>query len=332
MVKLKDVAKAAGMSVTQVSRALNDYDDVNEETKLRIKAVAKELGYVKNTTAQKLATGTSNQVALVIKGLDNESNFVEYNSIYPILCGINAYISTLPYEIVIYILQEKIHSYLDYFNDKGIKNAILFGFNYDDEGFEELINSSLCCVCIDIPIEGDNKGCVITNNTFYSTQIVDHMFKSGKEHIAMINGTPHAIVSMEREAGYRVALQKNKKVVDDTLILNGEFQESIAHDLTLELIEKHPEVDAIFCASDYMAVGCMTAIKSLGKRIPEDIAVAGFDDVPLARYVAPALSTVSQDDYKKGYTSAELIISLMKNEAATKTILMNCDIKIRQST
>ncbi len=331
MVKLKDVAKAAGMSVTQVSRALNNYDDVNEETKTRIKAIAKEMGYVKNITAQKLATGTSNQITFVIKGLDDRSNLVEYNSIYPILCGINGYTSQLQYEVVVYIVQEKVNSYVDYFKDKGINNAILFGFEYDDEAFIELINSTYTLVCIDIPIDGENKGCVITNNTFYATQAVDLLYKSGKQNIAMISGKNQAIVSIEREAGYRVALQKNKKIVDETLILNGEFREQKAKEVTLQVLKDHPEIDGFFCASDYMAIGCMEAIKSINKRIPEDIAVIGFDNMPVSRYVTPSLTTVAQDDYKKGYQAAELMSSLMKRECETKTVLMNCEIKIRAS-
>ena len=331
MVKLKDVAKASGMSVTQVSRALNDYDDVNEETKARIKAVAKELGYVKNVTAQKLATGMSNQIAVVIKGLDDYSNLVEYNSIYPILCGVNAYTSKANYEVVVFILQEEVNSYIRYFKDKGIQQAILFGFDYDDVRFVELIQSDYTCVCIDIQIEGRNKGSVITNNTFYAAQAVELLFKSGKQNIAMMSGKSHAVVSIEREAGYRVAVQKHQQVINEAYILNGEFQEIKARELMLSLLEEHPEVDGIFCASDYMALGCMDAIKSVGKKIPDDIAIVGFDNVPVARYVTPSLSTVAQDDYQKGYKAAELLANILNKTVENTTVFLECELKIRES-
>ncbi len=332
MVRLKDIAQAAGMSVTQVSRALNDHNDVSEETKVRIRELAKKMGYVKNITAQKLVMQVSNQIALVIKGFENVGESIEYNAIYPMLCGMNQYTNEMKYELVVYILQENIDSYISYFQEKGISKAILCGFEYDDEKLHELLESNCTCVCIDIPVEGDKKGCVITNNTLYATQAVEALIHSGKQHIAMLSGTPHAIVSIEREAGYRVALRKHKMVINEAYIFNGDFRKQKARQVTLEVLERHPEIDGFFCASDYMALGCMEAIQTMGKRIPEDIGVIGFDNIPITRYVKPKLSTVAQDDYQKGYEAAKLLIQMENGEMIQKTVTLSCEMKIREST
>ena len=331
MVRLKDIAKEAGMSVTQVSRALNNHNDVSEDTKVRIREIAKKMGYVKNMAAQKLVMQVSNQISLVIKGFENISSTQEYNSIYPILCGINQCMNETKYEVVTYILQEHVSSYIEYFQERGISQAILVGFEYDDEKLHELLESNYTCVCIDIPVEGQNKGCVITNNTLYAAQAVEALLESGKKHIAMISGTSHAIVSIEREAGYRVALRKRKIEIREEWIFNGNFQQDQAKEVALKALTTYPEIDGFFCASDYMALGCMEAVESLGKKIPEDIAIIGFDNIPVTKYVKPKLSTVAQDDYRKGYEAAKLLIQLANKENVQKTVMLNCEIILRES-
>lgn len=331
MIRLKDIAQAAGMSVTQVSRALNDHNDVSEETKIKIRELAKKMGYVKNVAAQKLVMQVSNQIALVIKGIENAGDTMEYNAIYPILCGINQYTNKVGYELIVYILQENIENYTDYFQQKGITAAILCGFDYDDEKLHELLETNSACVCIDIPIEGHKKGCVITNNTLYASQAVEALIHSGKKNIAMISGTPHAMVSIEREAGYRVALRKHKMDIKEEYITNGDFKKKSAREATYEILKQYPEIDGFFCASDYMALGCMEAIQNIGKSVPKDIGVIGFDNIPITKYVKPKLSTVAQDDYQKGYEAAKLLIELVKGEENQKTVTLSCEMKIRES-
>ncbi len=326
---LKDVAKAANMSVTQVSRALNNHDDVSEETKLRIQTLANEMGYVKNITAKKLAMQETREVVLVLKGFEDPSNMVEYNSIYPMLFGANKVISEAEQELVVHIFPDSIKSYVSYCMNKGIDKAIFSGFDYDDERLKELVDSKITCVFVDIPIEGEKKGCVITNNTMYSTQAVEALLESGKENIAMISGTSHAIVSIEREAGYKIALSKKKKEAYN--ILSGDFDKKKAKEITVEMLNNHPEIDGFFCASDYMALGCIEGIESLGKRVPEDVGVIGFDNIPISRYTKPTLSTVAQDDIKKGYEAAKLLMKLDKGEATNKTVVLECEVIKRDS-
>lgn len=326
---LKDVAKAANMSITQVSRALNNHDDVSEETKQRIQAIAKELGYVKNITAKKLAMKETREVALVLKGFEDPSNMVEYNTIYPMLYGANKVISEQEQELVIHIVPDNIASYVSYCRNKGIEKAIFSGFDYDDERLKELIESNITCVFVDIPIEGEKKGCVIINNSFYATQAVEALLKSGKEHIAMISGNPHAIVSIEREAGYKIALSKVKKQGYE--IQSGEFNRECAKEITLQMLKKYPEIDGFFCASDYMAIGCIEAVQSIGLRVPEDVGVIGFDNIPISKYIKPNLSTVAQDDIRKGYEAAKLLLNLDKGEATIKTVSLECEVLCRDS-
>ncbi len=329
MITLKDVAKAANMSVTQVSRALNGHDDVSEATKNRISKLANELGYVKNMTAKKLAMQVSSEIALVLKGFEDDSNLVEYNSVYPILYGVNKFATTIDHEVVVHIMQDNIKSYVNYFRNKGINKAVLFGFQYDDPRLKGLVESSIDCVFIDIPITGEHNGCIIVNNTQYAAQAVEALIHSGKKQIALINGTPHAVVSIEREAGYKIALAKER--LEPTAIACANFNKKEAYEVTLKMMEENPEIDAIFCASDYMALGCMEALDILGKKIPEDIAVIGYDNIPVSAYTRPSLSTVAQDDYQKGYQAAKLLYEMANKETENRTITLNCNVIMRES-
>ncbi len=329
MITLKDVAKAAGMSVTQVSRALNNHDDVSEETKVRIRQIANELGYIKNTMAQKLVMQVKNEMAVVVKGFENEENISDYNPIYKILCGVNKLVSEKQYELSVYMIQDSVTSYVEYLRNKGISKAILSGFEYDDKRLLELINSNIRCVFIDIPIDEGNNGCVIINNMLYSTQAVEAMIKTGKKHIAMINGTSHATVSIERESGYKIALAKRAMPNYETY--EGDFSRRKAKSETLRALKEHPEIDGFFCASDYMAMGCIEALEDMGKRVPEDIAVVGFDDLPISRYLKPALSTVHQDDFAKGYEAAKLLWEFSESEASSNIVTLGCELIIRDT-
>ncbi|ONI45591.1 hypothetical protein AN641_03710 [Candidatus Epulonipiscioides gigas] len=331
MITLKDIAKEADLSVTQVSRALNGHEDVSEETRKRVQTLANTMGYVKNLAAHRLVTGTSNQIAFVVQGFKNKNNESEYNEFYDILNGIHQFSSEKQYETVLYIIQSIQHSYIQFFKEKGIQNAILYGFDYDDPKLIELLNTNYNIVCIDIPVEGINKGCVVINNTYYSTLAVEALLNSGKQNIAIITGSHHASVSLEREAGYRIALQKKRIPIIEEYIVDANFNQQIAYQKTLKLLEQYPQIDGFFCISDYMALGCMEAIKNIGKIIPKDIAIIGFDDIPITRYVAPKLSTISQNSYSKGFEAAKLIDAIKQSLSIDTTVILNCELKIRAS-
>ncbi len=326
---LKDVALAANMSVTQVSRALNNCDDVSEATKKRIQQLANDMGYIKNITAKNLAMSIKNEIALVLKGFEDPSNAVDYNPIYPILCGVNSVATEKDQTVVVHILPDSITSYVNYFRNKGIQKAVLYGFDYDDKRLEELLNSNICCVFIDLYADNDKKGCVVINNTLYSTKAVEALINAGKSNILMVSGTKHPIVSLEREAGYKIALEKAGKKIYD--IIRADFSKQKAKNAIFEQLKEHPEIDGIFSASDYMALGCIDALQEMGKKIPEDVSIIGFDNIPVSRYLNPPLSTVSQDDMLKGVEAAKLLLDIENNTQQSNVKMLTCEVKIRDS-
>jgi LacI family transcriptional regulator len=331
MVSLKDVAAECGLSVTQVSAALNDRDDVSKETKEIVKEVAAKLGYVKNIYAQILVTQNSNQLAAIINDIDKDKNS-EPSIIYNIIKGINRYAIKHGYEAVIHLNEEPKLSYLDFCKQRGIKGVILFGVNYGDETFKTIIGSDFPCVVIDIPIEGQNKGCVVINNIYYAMKATEYLISIGRKRIAMLSGHGRSIVELERRMGYEAALKKNGLSVDKELIVNANFDLEQACIETKKLIEAHPDIDGIFCASDFMALGAINALQKLEKKVPEDIALFGFDGITLGEYSAPKLSTVKQDNMEKGYQAAKLLCDILNNRIKERTVVIPCQVIIRGSS
>jgi LacI family transcriptional regulator len=138
----------------------------------------------------------------------------------------------------------------------------------------------------------------------------------------MINGRKEASVSVERQKGYIKALNINGiEVVDDYLVY-ADYLEEMAYEKTKELLTKFPELTALFCASDMMALGAMRAIRECNRRIPNDISIIGFDNIPLSAYSTPSLTTVSQDFYMMGYEASKQLLKMINNESVKKNVFL----------
>lgn len=288
------------------------------------------MGYVKNINAHILATKNSNQIAVIIYGMDKDNN-TEPSIIYNIIKGVNRYAKGIGYEAVVHLNEDPELSYLDFCRQRGLMGVILFGVNYEDKNIKQLVESDFPCVLIDISIEGENKGCVIVNNIYYSMQATSQMIARGRKNIAMLSGHGHSLVEIERRTGYEMALSNNGIAIDSSIIINADFDLNKAYVETKKLLAAHPEVDGIFCASDFMALGALNALKECGKKAPEDVSVFGFDGIVLGEFFRPSLSTVRQDNLQKGYCAAQLLCGILNQSQQEKTIVVPCEMIIRDS-
>ncbi len=329
MTTLKDIAKISGVSLTQVSRALNDFDDVSEATKIKVKKVADELGYIKNINASRLARQTSNQISVIVEGF-SQIRKNEDNILLSILNGIYNFAESIDYEVVPFLASEKHKkSYIEYCKSRLINGIIFIGGRYDNIYFMELIRSDFPCVVIDMPVIGKNKACVLIDNELYSQQAVNELIVRGYKKIGMINGHEFANVSIGRLQGYKNALMQNGIEFDESLVKNGEFSYSVALDRAEELISQN--VDAIFSASDLMAMAVFHKASERGLNIPKDVALFGFDGLMCTNFTHPRLSTIVQDNFKKGYEASKLIHKILKNQEYMNKVYVDCEVKIRES-
>lgn len=331
MVSLKDVAKACNLSVTQVSRALNGHSDVSQKSKELVLETAKKMGYIKNMTAQRLVTRESNQIAIIFSGLKEDDNRFSTSFLFEMLKGVNDFALTVNYEPVIHIVNNSDTSYVDFCKQRNIPGAIVVGMKYDDYRFQELINSEFPCVAIDIQVEGKNKGCVVVNNYYYSMSAVNLMIQKGRKHIGIICGHEHAMVTNERKIGYQAALTFSGIEYDPNLVVIADFDYDKAYEMTKKLIENNPHIDGLFCVSDVMAMGSLKAINDLGKRVPDDIALFGFDGIALTEFSTPPISTIKQFNKKKGMAAAKLLYEILHHTNEENTVVIPCEILVRES-
>ncbi|MBS4204014.1 LacI family DNA-binding transcriptional regulator [Lederbergia citrea] len=333
MTTIKDIARIAGVSITTVSRALNDYSDVSENTRQRIKAIAKDLNYSPNAHARSLVTNKSKTIGLLVS--DINKGMVKDNFLVEILSGIDHFVAQTDYDLVLFSTnstKQREKTYSQLCRERRVDGVILQGIKTEDPYLREVIESDIPCVLIDIPIESSTVGYVTTDNVMGSKKAVEYLIQLGHEKIAMMNGHNFAFVSQSRLKGYFEALKEAHLSVNWDWIVNGAFDEGIAENVATNLLTKHPEITAIYCASDLMALGTMKAAKKLGINIPEELSIIGFDDILLASYVSPPLTTVAQNKSEMGYQAAKLLVEMLEDKDVSHAISLDTKLIVRESS
>ncbi|OIJ17058.1 LacI family transcriptional regulator [Anaerobacillus alkalilacustris] len=333
MATIKDIAKAAGVSVTTVSRALNGYSDVNEKTRTKIKEIAEQLQYSPNALARSLVMNKTNTVGLLVSELNRSG--VKDNFTFEVMCGINDSLGDLGYDLILFntnTAKQKKKSYAQLSRERQVEGVIIQGMKKDDPYLKEVIDSNIPSVLIDIEMKGTNVGYVTTDNEFGAQMAMKHLINYGHRNIAMINGSDQALISRKRLKGYKKVLKDAEITFNENYVVDGAFSEQKSEEVALQLLEEHPEITAIFCASDLMAMGVLKAAKKKGFHIPEDLSVVGFDDITLAAYVDPPLTTIAQDKYQIGYEAAKLLIDMLQGKDQRRMKMLDNHLIIRETT
>ncbi|WP_166001122.1 LacI family DNA-binding transcriptional regulator [Bacillus sp. Cs-700] len=333
MATIKDIAKQAGVSVTTVSRALNGYSDVSERTRKKIKQIADELSYSPNALARSLVMNKTKTIGLLVSGISREG--AKDNIVFEVLTGVNEYCGEVDYDIVLFNTsssQQKQKTYTQLCRERRVDGVVIQGIKNDDPYLMEVVESDIPCVLVDIPIQGDTVGYVATDNVAGAKEAVQYLIDLGHKQIGMINGHDRAFVSQERIQGYKDGLESNHLPYHEALVSNGGFSEKQAEKEAVSLLTAFPETSAIFCASDLMAFGVMRAAKRVGREVPKELSIIGYDNINLSSYVTPALTTISQDMFQIGYSAAELLIDLLEGGNPPRSKIVSHELVIREST
>ena len=332
MTTIKDISKVAGVSVTTVSRALNGYSDVNEETRKKIIEVAKQLNYSPNTLARGLVMKRSQTIGLLVSGMNRES--VKDNLTFQVLSGINECVSVRDYDLILFNTdssRQREKTYTQLCRERKVDGVIIQGIKLDDPYLKEVMESDIPCVLVDIPVETNTVGYVTTDNVLGAKKAVEHLIELGHQNIAMVNGSNQAFVSKQRLKGYEKALKENGIKAQRNWIVDGEFKEEKAKEVILSLLSSSPEISAIFCASDLMALGALKACQQQGLVVPNDISIIGYDDILLASYVTPPLTTINQDMFEMGYEAADLLVNMLEGKAKKRHRILETKLVQRES-
>jgi LacI family transcriptional regulator len=307
LVTIKDVAREAGVSVATVSRVWNDAAFVSPDTRQRVAEVAARLGYSPHGAARSLITRTTHALGVLLPDLYGEF-FSE------IIRGIDHTAQRNGYHILVsssHDSKDEIDAALRSMRGR-VDGMIIMSPDLEAQQTLHALQGSFPVVLLNGGAESKAFDTITIENHEGAYAMVRHLVKRGHRRIAMIGGPERNYDAAERLRGYRTALEEGGIRYDDSLVLKGNFSELSGHRAAEALLAIDPRPTAIFAANDSMAIGALSALREHGLRVPEDIAVAGFDDIPMARYMNPPLSTVHVDISKLGERATALLLSSLQ--------------------
>ncbi|MBN6205811.1 LacI family DNA-binding transcriptional regulator [Ralstonia pickettii] len=333
MATIKDVAKKAGVSVSVVSKAFNNYTDINEKTRMRILEIAKELNYSPNIVAKNLSSKKQRTIGLISSGVLN-NNEKDTNAL-DVFKGVYTASEENQYELSIFLIdsqKQKQKSYAQFCRERNIGGAILQGIRTDDPYFKELIDTKMPVVYVDIVTARDNQfiGSVSIDNAKASRDMADYLLERNHRDIVVMAGVKETYVNVERMKGVKNAFASYQLELEDEAVYHADFSEGKAYEQAKKILQ-HKRPTAFLCFSDLMAFGVMKAIKEAGLSIPADISVTGFDDLVFSNYSNPKLTTVYQDFEEIGRESAILLQKLMEKNVENRHVFVDHKLMTRES-
>jgi LacI family transcriptional regulator len=332
MATIKDVAKKAGVSISTVSYVLNNTGKVSEETRQRVLKAIEELNYVPNNFAKRLKKQRYDLVALIV----HEIKGPFYDAL---VRGIQDVLHAFGYNLLIYCTLENRKQDVDKFLNVGIIGGMIVMTPVVKN--EDILRWANEYKIITLDRDIKDKGrhmikSVRINNEKGAYEVVRYLHDLGHTKIAFMKGPKDSLDAKERYKGFVRAMHDLKLEIKNDYVLDGNFTEQSGYESMKEYLKKTSRKDlptAIFCSNDEMAIGAMKAIKEIGLSVPDDLSVVGFDDIELASYVTPSLTTVRRPMYQLGSLAAHMLLSLLNNaDAFLSDVVLDVNLVIRNST
>lgn len=283
---LKDVAREARVSTATVSRVINGHGNVTDATRSRILGIVERLRYVPDSAARSLSTGLTNTIGVLLPDLHGEffseiirgiDQAARRRGLHLLLCGVHG--SAAEAKLAIRAL-------------KGRVDGLLIMSPYADSAFlADQSADDMPAVVMNSPVRGDSHSSFCLDNRGGARAMVRHLAGAGHRRIAFIAGPQDNFDATERLAGYCEAIAEIGPELRE-FVLPGDFSEDSGYRAAQRLLTLDERPDAVFAANDMTALGCLRAFNEAGVSVPDDVALAGFDDIPMARFVAPPLTTV----------------------------------------
>ncbi|MBI5928768.1 MAG: LacI family DNA-binding transcriptional regulator [Chloroflexi bacterium] len=328
MPTIYDIAKEAGVSYSTVSRTLSGFEFVKESTREKVLAAANKLGYVPNQQARSLAGGPSNLIGVLVPTLANDY-------ITQIIHGIDDELTKSSYNLILYTTnrhQGKEATYAAAIMNGAADALLLVAPLISDPYLDVLREQNFPYVLIDQADQSDQSTAVNTNNQKGAYEATQYLIQLGHRRIGFIAGLPQLNSAIERLAGYKKALADYGLSFHETYVAQGRFTSSYGYTAAKQLLNLATPPTAIFAANDLSAMAAMEAIREHGLRIPDDISLVGFDDVPQASIGYPKLTTIRQPLHQMGQDGARLILERLANPSVeVRRITLETELIIRDS-
>ncbi len=329
---IKDIAKLAGVGVSTVSRVINQHTDVKDETRKRVLEIIEQYNYIPNNSARNLKRTESMDIGILIKGMYNPFFARMIQSIEKRL-SLHGYSAIIHYNIE---NSKDIDAAHEFIMEKKLKGIICLGGDFDQLTDEDLLRLRVPFILAstEIPEKLDKAifSSVIIDNENAAFSAVEFLIQQGHERIALITtGEDDKSIGTIRTEGYIKALIKYGIEKRENYFDVGAYTFETGYLAMKRLLEKAPDITAVFAISDVMAIGAAKAIKEAGKRIPEDVSLMGFDDIDYAEYFSPALTTVHQPVEEIASSTADIMVEILDDGLAHRHIVYPTALIIRES-
>lgn len=330
--RLEDIAKKAGVSRSTVSRVVNNQLNVSDKVRQRVLKVIQETGFSPNAAARTLVSQRSNTIGLVLP--HSVSTFFT-DPYYPhLIKGISLACNHYDFTLALFVAgsreyQEKI---LPRLSSPGFLDGIIVqsGHQADQSIIMELVKTNIPVLVAGRPLYEDQICFIEIDNVAASEKAVHHLIQTGYKYIATITGPLSSTVGNDRLAGYKKALESSSLRSNPALIMESDFTEAGGYTAMQKLLPLKP--DAIFAASDMMAIGAIRAIRDAGLKVPDNIAIVGFDDLPIPAVSEYQLTTIHQPVVQFGYKAVETLMELIEsNTAVVKQVMLDTELIVRKT-
>ncbi|MDW8802451.1 LacI family DNA-binding transcriptional regulator [Clostridium sp. A1-XYC3] len=325
---IKDVAKEAGVSIATVSRVLNDVDVVNEETKKKVLEAIDKLGYRPNIVARSLKTQRTKTIGIIIPDISSQ--------IYPeIVRGAEDVANIYDYNLMLCnsdLDPEKEMEYLRVLREKMVDGVLYMSTSLEPSILELINKLQIPMVLIETTSKEGNIPSVTIDNEKAAFDAAEYLIKKGNKKIGYIGTHEDAVnASALRYTGYKKALLENNLKVDDKFAYFGGLKSQDGYEGMLSILEKDT-VDAVFCASDEIAMGAINALRDKGMKVPEEVDVIGFNNIYSAAIFYPKITTIAEPMYDMGSVGMRMLIKIInKQEVELKNYVLKHELIERNS-
>ena len=336
-VTITELARASGVSVGTVSRALNGYADVRPETRERIMRLARELDYTPGAAARSLVTQRSHVIGVVLDTGEGHPD-LQHPFFHEVMVGLKNQIGARGFDLLLFASEHPgngygAHSYLKRCQHHNVDGVVLMGVDAEDPEVLRVTRSDLATVGVDVGLTGTATTYVVSDNVAGAERAVRRFHELGHRRIATITGLLDKLPGADRLRGYRQAVQDLGLAYRDDYVAYGDFYTESGRRAMEQLLALPEPPTAVFAASDMMALGAIRAAAEAGLSVPADLSVIGFDDIQLADHMNPPLTTVRQDKAGLGVAAGSALVRLIDGDldAVTQSTVLPVELVRRGS-
>jgi DNA-binding LacI/PurR family transcriptional regulator len=329
---IADIARLAGVSKSTVSRALNDSPLIGDDTKERIRTIAKEHNFQINIPARRLSLQRSHTIAFVTHAYHSKECFSLTDLfLLELLGAVSSTLSSYQYDLLMAQVDPHEPDWPSQYLDTGrVDGFVLMTSTRKAYHIKSLVAMNAPFIVWGTPLPNHSYCSVTGDNLAGGRLAAEHLLKIGRKRIGFVGGPEGELEVQKRYEGYALALQESGIGVDPSLVSFGEFTNASGTEQTQKLLKQAPGLDAIFANSDLMAVGAINVLHEQGLSVPEDVAVIGYDNLSIARYNSPPLTTISQNIPLVGKLLAQNLIQNIETGMVTN-VTIPAELVVRKS-